>query len=230
MFDRRCARFRVEDCRAMLDMLKRHEGTRRRAGKHVAYRCPAGFLTIGWGHNLDAHPLPDISLAPDIALDDAQAHALLQSDTARTAAALDIRLPWWRGLGAARSAVLLDMAFNLGPAGLLDFRRMLSAVRRGDFARAAEEMLDSRWAHQVGVRAVELAEQMRQGRWQLLRGASGSSGSTSSGSSAFSVGEGGDGTRPCGLPCALSGAGEVCGSCPVCACGAGAESGWGGAA
>lgn len=63
----------------------------------------------------------------------------------------------------ARAEVLINMAFNMGVPGLLKFRRTLDAVRADDYDAAASHMLDSRWACQVGRRAVELARQMRAG-------------------------------------------------------------------
>ena len=58
------------------------------------------------------------------------------------------------------------MAFNLGVRGLLGFKKALAAVKAGDFEKAAEEMLDSKWRRDVKCRAYELAEQMRTGKWQ----------------------------------------------------------------
>ena len=75
-------------------------------------------------------------------------------------------MPWARALSPERQAVLVNMAFNLGIAGLLAFKRMLAACERGEYAAAAREMLDSVWAKQVGARAVRLAEQMRTGEWR----------------------------------------------------------------
>ena len=162
-FDTRLARFRVEESPAFIAMLKRHEGAHREGGRHTAYRCPAGRLTIGWGHNLEARPVR--GLGPGSSLSENEADELLRADLAELAALLDLRLAWWRGLGPARSAALLDMAFNLGLSGLLGFRRMLEAARRLRFEEAAAEMLDSRWAGQVGRRARELAGMMRLGVW-----------------------------------------------------------------
>ena len=98
-------------------------------------------------------------------ISESEAEELLRADLSDIAFLLDTRMPWWRGLGSARAAVLLDMAFNLGLSGLLGFRRMLAAARRGSFDEAADEMLDSRWAGQTGSRARELAAMMRTGRW-----------------------------------------------------------------
>jgi len=46
---------------------------------------------------------------------------------------------------------------------LLSFTEMLSALESGDYAEAAAQMLASRWASQVGNRAVELAYMMENG-------------------------------------------------------------------
>jgi lysozyme len=59
--------------------------------------------------------------------------------------------------------VLVEMIFNMGVKGLMSFRRMLAALGRADYQEAAREMLNSRWAEQVGARAVELANIMREG-------------------------------------------------------------------
>jgi lysozyme len=55
------------------------------------------------------------------------------------------------------------MAHNLGQTRLAGFHRLREAVKEQDWEQAAAEMLDSRWAKQVGQRAVRLAEQMRKG-------------------------------------------------------------------
>lgn len=128
-------------------MLLHHEGL-----KTAPYRCSAGKLTIGVGRNLD-----------DVGITEEEARYLLANDIERVAGELDRALPWWSGLDTARREVLLDMCFNLGIGGLLKFKGMLAALETGDFATAAEEMLDSRWASQVGGRAAELATLMRGG-------------------------------------------------------------------
>jgi lysozyme len=55
------------------------------------------------------------------------------------------------------------MGFNLGISRLLHFRRMLSALEQGDYQKAAVEMLDSKWARQVGKRATHLNHMMKTG-------------------------------------------------------------------
>lgn len=68
---------------------------------------------------------------------------------------------WYRRLNEQRQQVILNMAYNLGYSGLLTFNKMISAIKRGDFDRAANEILNSRYAKQVGARADRLAERMR---------------------------------------------------------------------
>jgi lysozyme len=62
--------------------------------------------------------------------------------------------------------VLVNMAFNMGINGLLGFKHTLELVRTGNYADAADAMLNSKWAEQVGPRAKRLSEQMRTGEWQ----------------------------------------------------------------
>ena len=64
-----------------------------------------------------------------------------------------------------RADALLNMAFNLGVDGLLGFYNTLSSVRAGDYDKAGDNMLASKWARQVKGRAVELAAQMKTGRY-----------------------------------------------------------------
>lgn len=59
------------------------------------------------------------------------------------------------------SRVLVNMVFNLGRPRLSKFKNMLAAIEAKDYERAAEEMKDSKWYHQVGRRSKELVEIMR---------------------------------------------------------------------
>lgn len=131
--------------------LRRHEGERLKP-----YRDTTGHLTIGVGRNLDAN-----GIHPD------ESALMLANDIDAAAKGVSARLLWFDALDAVRQAVLVNMAFNLGVSGLLDFHKMLSAVEHGQYGRAADEMIDSTWARQVGARAVELAAQMRTGAWAI---------------------------------------------------------------
>lgn len=116
------------------------------------YKDSVGKITIGYGRNLDDNPLTI-----------QEAEYLLVSDIDRASAQLDARLPWWRTLDDVRQSVVLNMCFNMGILRLLGFRRTLTSIQNGDFETAAREMLDSRWAQQVGHRAQRLAQEMKTG-------------------------------------------------------------------
>lgn len=129
--------------------LARHEGTRNRM-----YLDGRGVPTIGIGHNLRDVPISDRAVA-----------VIFDDDASDALADLETRLPWALGLSEPRQAVLVNMIFNLGVAGLLGFHRMLHACAAGKYDTAAAEMRASEWAGQVGDRAIELAEQMATGEW-----------------------------------------------------------------
>lgn len=134
----------------MIETLKRDEGL-----KLTPYKDSRGFLTIGIGHNLDAHGITK-ETAEFICLDDLAKHwkELVEA------------LPWVKELDEPRQHVMLNMAFNLGVGGLLNFRNTLACIKEGEYANAAIMMLQSKWADQVGQRAVRLAEQMKTGKEQ----------------------------------------------------------------
>lgn len=126
----------------MLDILKRHEGLRL-----MPYKCTAGKLTIGYGRNLE-----------DRGISTEEAEMLLHNDIHNCINQLDVRLPWWKDQPEPVREVLINMCFNLGIGGLLGFRKTLSLLESKEYEKAAKEMLDSRWARQVGRRALELSE------------------------------------------------------------------------
>lgn len=69
-------------------------------------------------------------------------------------------IPWSGALDMVRFEALVNMAFNLGIAGLLGFPKFLAALKAGNYETARKEMLDSKWAAQVGARATRLSQQI----------------------------------------------------------------------
>ena len=131
------------------EQLVRHEGLRLRP-----YRCTADKLTIGIGRNLD-----------DCGISQSEAYVMLINDIINCEKQLQAKIPdIYNGLDEVRKSVLLNMCFNLGIKGLLGFKNTLAFVKAGDWERAANNMLVSKWAKQVGRRAIELSELMRKGK------------------------------------------------------------------
>lgn len=127
------------------EMLIRHEGLRLKP-----YKCTAGKLTIGVGRNLD-----------DVGITEMEAMQMLNADISRVERECVDHLPWFKSISVRRQDVILSMVFNLGMTRFKEFKRFIAAVERGKFDVAADEMLASKWAGQVGPRATELAQMMR---------------------------------------------------------------------
>lgn len=134
----------------LAEQLKKHEGLRLKP-----YKDTVGKLTLGIGRNLE-----------DKGITEQEALFMLNNDVDYFYKKLTKELPWVKNLDDARQNVLVNMAFNLGINGLLGFKNMLSCIVNMNFTGAAEEMLNSKWARQVGNRSVELAEQMRTGEFK----------------------------------------------------------------
>ena len=129
--------------------LVRHEGLRLKP-----YRCTAGKMTIGIGRNLD-----------DRGISQNEAYAMLERDIQDCEQWLIDKIPEvYNKLDEIRQSVLLNMCFNMGIKGLLEFKNTLAFIAAGDWERAANNMLASKWAKQVGRRAIELSELMRKGK------------------------------------------------------------------
>jgi len=131
------------------EQLKRHEGLELKP-----YMCTSGKLTIGYGRNLE-----------DKGISEKEADSMLTEDIIDVYESLN-QFEWFAVLDKARAGVLVNMTFNIGFNGIQKFIKMINALSLKDYELAAKEMLDSRWARQVGGRATELAEQMRTGEWQ----------------------------------------------------------------
>lgn len=114
------------------------------------YTDTKGKLTIGFGRNLT-----------DVGISAPEANELCFNDVTVAVAALDHALAWWRTLSEDRQQVIANMTFNMGIERLLGFHLMLAALKSGDYATAADEMLKSEWAAEVGARAQRLAIRMR---------------------------------------------------------------------
>ena len=57
--------------------------------------------------------------------------------------------------------VLVNMTFNMGRPRLSQFKKFIAGVHAGDWNKAAVEMMDSRWAKQVGARAERLRDRIK---------------------------------------------------------------------
>lgn len=128
------------------------------------YPDSLGYATIGVGRLVDSRKA-GAGLRP------VEMDFMLQNDIDDRIEALTRKLPWFQDLDDARRGVLLNMSFQLGVDGLLQFVRTLELVRTGKYDLAAAAMMESKWATQTPNRAKRLSEQMRGGQWQYAPGA-----------------------------------------------------------
>ena len=130
-------------------LIAKHEGLRT-----SPYLDSVGKLTIGYGHNLD-----------DVPISENTANTMLREDIAVAMEGCR-QFAWFDELDDVRTAVVVDMVFNMGIAGFKKFKRTIVWIKEGDYKKASKEMLDSRWADQVGKRAKEWSKMMRTGEWE----------------------------------------------------------------
>lgn len=150
------------------DLIKTHEGLRLASyddatGDPVPVGGHArGTLTIGYGHT-------GADVFAGQTCTTAQADAWLAADIAIATerAAADIG-DEWSSLNDARQAALIDMAFELGGAGLADFRDMVVGVQCADWPEAHYQALKSKWAREVPKRAQTDAGMLLSGEWPVV--------------------------------------------------------------
>jgi lysozyme len=152
--------------------LTKHEGKR-----YFLYKCSAGFWTIGIGHNIEANPLTkdeqifiynqeldyieQIEYLKNIGINDDDIDLLFYHDIEKVEKGLNKRYIWFTDAPEAVKLVMLDMAFNLGLNGLAKFVNTLAYIEAGQYQLAASNMLKSKWAGQVGQRAINLSNMLK---------------------------------------------------------------------
>ena len=134
----------------LLDMLILHEGL-----KLKPYKCTADKLTIGVGRNIE-----------DVGITEEEAKLLLENDLNRILQEVE-HWSFLEKLNEPRQAVILDMVFNMGISrfNANTWVKTFAAIQDENFEEAANQMLDSKWANQVGQRAIRLSQMMRKGEW-----------------------------------------------------------------
>lgn len=139
------------------------------------YPCEAGFLTFGYGTNLevlssDAYKIPSLDAAvgvdfaykcKQIGIDraieqinnneqkEALANIFLDYEIINCKKALNTHSWFTDDLSCFQQAIILDLAYNIGVAGVLKFKKMIAAIKQRNYGIACEEMLDSKYHYQM---------------------------------------------------------------------------------
>lgn len=112
-----------------------------------------GHPTIWFGLCLEKGRIPK--------LPDSMPHDALQFVAQGKYAELTAKAPWIIGLPDDVRLALALMAYQLGANGVLGFRKMMSALQRGEREEAAGHAMDSAWATQTPARARRVATLIR---------------------------------------------------------------------
>ena len=127
--------------------------------KYEIYLDHLGYPTLGVGHLITGK---DEEYGQEVGtiVHDERIKECLQQDIDTVCKELDEKMSWWRGLTDNRRRILANMCFNLGYPRLSGFKNFLSALKDEDWEKASLEMMDSKWATQVGDRAKRLSDRM----------------------------------------------------------------------
>ena len=127
------------------ETITRHEGSRL-----DMYQDSLGIWTIGVGHNIQ-----EKGISPAVM------ELMLDEDIEEAIVELKRSVSFFSKMPEQVQEALVNLSFNMGIPRLMQFKKTLAYLRDGDFEAAADELLDSRYAEQVGRRADEVADMIR---------------------------------------------------------------------
>ena len=114
------------------------------------YHCKQNYLTIGVGRNLESNGITE-----------EEALYLLENDLNQTIAKLDKQWEIWRTFPAKAQQVCIDLVFNMGINTFMSFRKTRAFMELGEWEKAGEELLNSKYKDQVGRRAIFNSEELK---------------------------------------------------------------------
>ena len=129
----------------LLESIKKHEGF----VEHV-YDDSLGIPTIGYGFAIK-----------DLVLEEDLCDEILLRKLRILGRSVMSKFPFFDSLPSDCKTVLMEMCYQLGVTGVSKFKKALKAMEDGDWEKAADEMLDSKWAKQTPNRAKEMSDIIR---------------------------------------------------------------------
>lgn len=120
------------------------------------YRCSLGHLTGGIGHLITEWDEEYYGMPIGTKISHEQVAAWFAMDIDRTLQDCKQIFPDFDDLPEEAQLVIANMCFQLGRPRLSNFKKFIAAVNDRDWAKAADEMEDSRWYKQTTARADRL--------------------------------------------------------------------------
>ena len=137
------------------DTLKIDEGV-----KYEIYNDHLGYPTFGIGHLVvesdEEHGKP---VGTPVSED--RVNSVFEKDVAIMIDEAKKIFPNLDELPEEAQQAIVNMTFNMGRPRLSQFKKFIAGVNAGDWNKAAVEMMDSRWAKQVGARAERLRDRIQ---------------------------------------------------------------------
>ena len=147
----------------LLEKIKHHEGYRKKT-----YKCTEGYDTIGIGFawkDLEFDKELANKILQDnkhnIELSEEICYKVLEEKIDAILGRLQKVAPWVEESNKVIQMVIINMCYQMGVSGVMKFKKALKAMQDGNWEKAADEMLDSKWARQTSDRAIELSNIVR---------------------------------------------------------------------
>ena len=130
------------------ELVKKNEGLRLRL-----YKCPAGKLTIGYGHNIE-----------DNGINNACAEFIFNEDLSNCIRVAEeiFGKTFFGNLKDNAKVVIVDMLFNLGSTKFLTFKKFIRCVKNYDYEGAGNEIVNSKAYKQNTRRYKELSKLIKE--------------------------------------------------------------------
>ena len=137
------------------EQLKIDEGV-----KYEVYNDHLGYPTFGIGH-LVTEQDQEYGKPVGTPVSEERVNAVFDNDVAIYMSEAKKVFPNLEQLPEEAQQVIVNMTFNMGAPRLAKFKKFIAGVNASDWNTAAVEMMDSRWAKQVGNRAERLRDRIK---------------------------------------------------------------------
>lgn len=115
-----------------------------------------GFMAKPYPDNIHGWNVPTFGHGLTY-ITEAESEMIVRNRVEKIREELGVRQPAFKTLTQQRQDSLIEMAYQLGVAGLMQFRKMWEAIEQKDFETARNEALNSKWAKQTPKRAIRVA-------------------------------------------------------------------------
>lgn len=123
-----------------------------------------GVWHVGYGYNLEARmPNPPCVNYKCLLWSKTHAFGQLERDVIHINRRLKVRYECYASLPLEGKIVMIDLSYNIGINGALKFKELLVSLCIKDYEKAAQDLLKSKYATDVKLRANRNAHILREG-------------------------------------------------------------------